>query len=193
MSIAGHARVGLLVRDRERDRARAGADVEHAGLLDAVEEREAALDDDLGLGPRDQRPAVDVQRQPPEAPLAEHVGERLARAAPLDELAGTRPARLVERPSRSCRARRAETPEHVREQLLGVDLRRGATPAALQGRGRLAEAPRASSHGGGFERAAPVLGLERLGELVELALEDPVERCTVSLIRWSVTRFSGKL
>ena len=78
-SVAVHARVRTLVRERERDRAGAGADVEHARLVDAGEQREAALDDDLGLGPRDERARVGLQRQPAEAPVAEHVGERLAR------------------------------------------------------------------------------------------------------------------
>jgi hypothetical protein len=52
-----------------------------------VEEREAALDDHLGLGSRHERSAVGLQRQPPEAPLAEDIRERLSLPAPADELA----------------------------------------------------------------------------------------------------------
>ena len=59
-------------------------------LLDAVEQLEAALDDDLRLGPRDQRALVDGERQPAEAPLAEDVRERLPRAPPPHELAAGR-------------------------------------------------------------------------------------------------------
>ena len=54
-----HARSGELVRDRERDRPCARAHVEHGRRLDPGEQREAPLDDDLRLGPRDQRPLVD--------------------------------------------------------------------------------------------------------------------------------------
>ena len=79
-------RAVVLVGDRERDRARAGADVEDERLRrrprDVVE---CALDDGLGLRAGYEHSRVDAQRQPPEAPLAEDVGGRLARGAPLDE------------------------------------------------------------------------------------------------------------
>ena len=72
------------------------------GSVELAEEREAALDDDLRLGPRDQRAPVDLQRQPPEAPLAEDVGERLARLARgRGSRRRPRPARLVSRRSSS--------------------------------------------------------------------------------------------
>ena len=74
------ARARVLVCDRERDRARAGADVEDARRLEAVQVRERPLDDDLGLRPRDQRAAIDREREPPESPLAEDVGDGLVRA-----------------------------------------------------------------------------------------------------------------
>ena len=83
----GHTRAGMLVCDRERDRAGPGADVEHRRSVEAAQVRERTLDHDLGLGPRDQRPPVDRQRQPPEAPLAEDVGDRLVPRAARDELA----------------------------------------------------------------------------------------------------------
>src|SRR5919108_575526 len=79
------ARARVLVRDRERDRARADADVEDARPLQAREQREAPLDDDLRLGPRHERPPVGRERQPPEAPLTEDVGERLPRLAPGEQ------------------------------------------------------------------------------------------------------------
>ena len=78
--------IGPLVRDRERDRAGADADVE-----DAWEPRRR--EGDRGSARRRSRsPAAGsgrggstTQRQPSEAPLAEDVGERLARGAPRDE------------------------------------------------------------------------------------------------------------
>ena len=75
----------MLVCDRERDRAASRADVEDARLGEPGDRREAALDDDLRLRPRDEHARVDRQRQPPEAPLAEHVRERLAPLAAREE------------------------------------------------------------------------------------------------------------
>ena len=57
-----HARAGVLVRDRQRDRAAAGPDVEHVGVADLRQAGEAALDDDLGLGPWDENPPIDRSR-----------------------------------------------------------------------------------------------------------------------------------
>ncbi len=79
------AGIGPLVHDRERDRAGADADVEHAGAVEAGEQLEAALDEDLGLGPRDQHARIDLERQAAEAPLAEDVRKRLPRPPSLDE------------------------------------------------------------------------------------------------------------
>src|SRR5919108_2161338 len=80
------ARGRMLVGDRERDRARPDADVEHTRLAGAGEQLEAALDEHLRLRARDQDAAIDLQCQAPEAPLAEDVGERLAPGPPSDEL-----------------------------------------------------------------------------------------------------------
>ena len=114
----------MLVGDRERDRARARADVEDAWTVESREEREAALDDDLRLRPRDQRPPVDRQRQPAEAPFAEDVLERLARGAAGDER--RRRARAASAstagPARRCELA-AGQPEDVRDDPLRVDAR----------------------------------------------------------------------
>ena len=75
-----HPRARVLVGDRERDRAGARADVEHARRVAAGEQAQGPLDEDLRLGSRDQRARVDRERQAPEPPLAEDVLERLARA-----------------------------------------------------------------------------------------------------------------
>src|SRR6266511_1531163 len=81
------ARPRMLIRDGERDRARADADVEDARLSHIGEELEAALDDRLGLRPGDEHARIDSKAEPAETPLAQEVGERLAPLAPLDELA----------------------------------------------------------------------------------------------------------
>src|SRR5213078_2588887 len=75
---SGHASVGTLIRNRQRDRARAGAEVEHARLRLVTEQGEAAFYDDLRLGTWDQRARVRVQHEPPESPLAQNVGQGLA-------------------------------------------------------------------------------------------------------------------
>ena len=105
----GDARAGTLVLERERDRAAAGADVDDARELGrSREQREAALDDDLRLGARHERARVGLQRQPPEVPVAEHVGERLTRAAPLRRAPAPRRARPRSAAGRAgCRARSA--------------------------------------------------------------------------------------
>ena len=98
-----------------------GPDVEHHRLVDTGEQREAALDDELRLGPRYERPAVDCERQTPEAPLAEDVLERLARCPPRRE--------RVELLGLRCRQRlvaaewelAAAHAEDVRDEPFGVD------------------------------------------------------------------------
>jgi hypothetical protein len=55
-------RSGMLVGDRERDRAGADPDVEHAGLCRVREQLEAALDDRLRLRPGDQHARIDTER-----------------------------------------------------------------------------------------------------------------------------------
>ena len=57
-SVRHHAQVRPLVGQRQRDRARAGADVDHPRALRQAERR---LDHVLGLGPRDQHARVDLQ------------------------------------------------------------------------------------------------------------------------------------
>jgi len=75
----------MLAGESKRDRAAPNAHVEHARIGRSLEKGEAALDEHLGLGARDQRPAVDPQRQVAKAPLTEDVRERLATGPPLDE------------------------------------------------------------------------------------------------------------
>ena len=112
------------MHERERDRAGAGADVEHLGALDTLEQREGALDEHLGLGSRHERAAVTAEGQPAEAPLAEDVGERLAAPSPLDERAAAVELRLGQRPVVLEVEVEPCEPERVREDELGVEPRR---------------------------------------------------------------------
>ena len=79
------ARTRMLVGDRERDRAAARSDVEDARVGESGDTREAALDDDLRLRPRNEHAPVDGQHEPAETPLAEYIRERLACLASGDE------------------------------------------------------------------------------------------------------------
>src|SRR5204862_5486165 len=87
---------GLLVGNRKGDRARSGADVENRGLLDLRDQREAPLDDELGLGAWNEDARVHPQRQPPEPPLAEDVRQWLTRLPPSDQLLPSSVDGLVE-------------------------------------------------------------------------------------------------
>ena len=77
-----HPQIRPLVLQRQRDRAAAGADVDDAR---AGRQRQPHLDQQLGLGPRDQHPRVDRQRDPPELLAPEDVSDRLARRAARDQ------------------------------------------------------------------------------------------------------------
>ena len=165
------------------------------GSLDPGDPREAALDDDLRLGPRHEHPRVDLQRQPPEPPLAEHVGERLAYAR------GGRPGHSSSASAASSSSpaavRLKATPgraEHVGEQDLGVDARR---VAARRGEPLRDVARRAAAAVRHAEAAASAC---RRSSAWSASVNSPrspssawSSRCAVSLIRWSVTRLSGKL
>ena len=126
--------IGPLVRDRERDRAGADADFEDGWRLDVPEKIEAALDDALGLRPRDQDAGIDDERQPAEAPLAEDVRERLARGSPRNEraVAVELVGRRAAAPALCSSLRRP--PKDVGEQPLGVHLRRGTLGPLERGR-----------------------------------------------------------
>ena len=76
-----------------------------SALADRRQAREAALDDDLGLGPWDEHTPIDVQGEPPEPPLTEHVRKRLALLAARDESL----ERLLLVAARSSAAARAPT------------------------------------------------------------------------------------
>src|SRR5436190_6182279 len=129
----------MLVGDRERNCARAGADVEHPRLVTPAEERKRALDDDLRLRPRNERAPVNPEREPAEPPLPEHVREGLAALAAGDEPREV--ALLLARERRVDEAnRRPAHADDVRDEELRVHQRRvdtcrGKPPCcALDGR-----------------------------------------------------------
>ena len=184
----GDAGVRPLVGERERDRAAPGADVDDARRVDPAEQREGALDHDLGLRARHERASVGPERQPAEAPLAEHVGERLARGPALDELAHGAGVGLVERigpPGRELEPREAE---RVRGDQLGVELRR-VDARALEEPAALAQQL--------AERHSP--SRRRRSSAVSASVNSSSAPCstsssrTVTFTRWSVTRSCGKL
>ena len=113
----------MLVRDRQRDRSRPGPDVEHRRLGAIRDQLEAALDEHLGLGPRDQDAGIDAQREPAESPLAQHVRERLARSPASDELA-EEALPLGRHLVAVCVQLGTRDAERVREQPLRVHARR---------------------------------------------------------------------
>ena len=178
-----------LDREGDGDRARPGADVGDAGSLGAVEEREAPLDDDLRLGPRHERTRIRLERQPAEVPVAEHVGERLAAAAALHQLARRGALRFGHRPVVLRVELDACQRERAGEQQLRVDACRldsasgEVVGSALQdfGEGHPSSARRCWSavSASVYSSSSPCRTWS--------------SRCVVSLIRWSVTRFSGKL
>ena len=130
----GHAGVRMLVRDRERDRTAPRADVEHPRSLEPMQMGERALDDDLRLRSRDQRPRVGGQRQPAEPPLAEDVGDRLPPRAARHELAIPIELACLERPVEVGVQLDPLPPERVSEQQLRVESRRLRRLAEMLGR-----------------------------------------------------------
>ena len=79
-----HPQVGPLVGQRQRDRPRPGADVDHPRARRQPERR---LHHVLGLGPRHQHARVDLQLEPPEPLAPEDVRHRLAPRAAAHVLA----------------------------------------------------------------------------------------------------------
>ena len=175
----------MLVGDRQGDRARARAEIEHARLRLVVQEREAALDEHLGLGTWDERPCVCLECQSAKAPLAEHVRERLAPAAAVEQFL----EHLRNLPIASRVHARPRGAEHVRDEELGVDIGRvdARFRQPLGGetqRCRGGHSPRARRRS-----SAPSASVKSSSS----PWSARSSWCVVSLMRWSVTRFSGKL
>ncbi len=126
-----HLEVGPLGLERQRDRARAGADVGHARARRQLERR---LDEVLGLRPRDQHARVDAQLDRAEA-LACRGCRRPARAragAPR----GPESARLAraERRGRGRRSARARSTPSASASSTSASRRGVSQPAARRAR-----------------------------------------------------------
>src|SRR5262249_35030398 len=79
-----------VVRDRYGETSAARADVSDLvarGCRRAIGDLEPNLDDELGLGPRNEHGAGDLERQPPEFVPPDDVRDGLAGGAPRDERA----------------------------------------------------------------------------------------------------------
>src|SRR5262249_21332421 len=93
-----------------------------------VEEREAAVDDDLGLRARHERALVGLERETAEVPVAEHVRERLALTTATNQLASRRALVVGERAVVLGVELDARKAERAGEDVLRVDARRRDAP-----------------------------------------------------------------
>ena len=200
VSIATTSAAGQLVGDRQRDRPRPGADVEHRRRR----ELERDLDQQLGLGPRDQRPA-----RRSAARGGESRGGRGCRRPARGGRAGA-PSRRTRAPpaastaaSGSAASAARSRPRRLGEQQLGVEPRRVSTPAAASASDRGLERLGDRSGRGHRPHSAPAAcasSLRRFSSAASASLNSrrsPARISSsawlVSLIRWSVTRPCGKL
>ena len=119
----GDDRTGMLIGDREGDRTRSRADVDHRRGVDSSDRGQRPLDERLGLRPRHERASVGPEHEAPEAPLAQDVGERLAAAAPLDERSRRCSLGLVQRLVEARVELEAGQAERVGKDQLGVEPR----------------------------------------------------------------------
>jgi hypothetical protein len=187
---ARHPQVGTLVLERQRDGARAGAEVEHGG---AAGQAETDLDQQLALRTRDQGAGVDGQLQAAKAAAPEDIGDRLAldRAPAHGVLEDAHRGTGDEQVTIGAELL-APDAKHVREQQFCVQA--GGFAAGGGDRGDRA-VERVTGRGAGVKRRvhrrveriagasggqalverlrlqtpALLVGLQRLGQLVELA------------------------
>ena len=157
------------------------------------QEREAALDQHLGLRPGHEHAPVDRQVEAVEPPPAQDVGDRLAPPAPLEQRPAGGQLRLVAAAGRSsCRARsaagraRARSGARRRAAASGCRARRGTRSRAAAPRPSVPHPPAA---------AASLRRRSSAASASENSLRSPpstrFRSCTVSPMRWSVTRSCG--
>ncbi len=107
--------------DRQRHRTRTGAEVEHASLAIVRQASDRELDQQFGLGTRNQHIGRDLQIEPVEFAPSDQVGDRLAVAAAASErIEGLRLLGVhgvVGMRREPC----AVAAEHVREQQLRLE------------------------------------------------------------------------
>ena len=172
-----------------------------SGSVHRRQRLEADLDEGLGLGTRDQRVVVELELDGAKGAAAEDVRDRLLPLAPARRpprsarpraRRGRAPARRRglraaprARPPAAARRRAAATASVPPRSARGLPQRRAC------GRRPRCRPPSPLARGG--ELLAPVLGGERLLELGEVALHHLGDAVEVRPMRWSVTRFCGKL
>src|SRR5262249_23285009 len=116
----------------DRDAARARAQIEGAAQhAAAASPLERHLDQSLAVGPRNQDTCVDAQRNAVELALTEQVRDRLAGAAPFEQLAKGAELGRREWSLRSQDQADAVEPQHTSEQQLDIEPR-SVVAAALQ-------------------------------------------------------------
>ena len=81
-------RGGYFVQQRQRDAARAAAQVEHTRALHRAHPLDGQLAQALGVAARDEHVGRDAQRDAVEVPLAQHVGQRFTRQAASNQRLG---------------------------------------------------------------------------------------------------------
>ena len=120
------ARLRPLARERERDGAAAGAQIERRRSRRSFADAPARVRHELGLRSRNQHRRTDLEQQRPEFLLPAYVCNRLALHAALHELL-KRPRPLAPAARARARARNCvrDQTRHVLEQQLGVEPRRG--------------------------------------------------------------------
>ena len=193
----GHREVRALVLERERHRAAAGADVDHARGLRQPQRR---LDQRLGLRARDEHAPVDVEVEVAKALDARDVGHRLAaHRAPAHGVLEDAHGRALHRRPTVDEQLEAVDAQRVGEQHLGVQARRvdpGGPERDHRGVERLAH--RRADHGATQWGAAAWTSSRRRFSSAESpavsSSSSPSSTAsrlwTVSLMRWSVTRRS---
>src|SRR5687768_1594585 len=182
----------MFVSDGESDRTRSCPNVEDARLIDVAKKGETALDYDLRLRTRDERAPVDSEHEPPEPPLSENVRKRLAAYAPLHEGTQLGILLLVESHVRRVQLRAREA-EHVGDEVLRVHARRGDAGFVELARDVPNDVER-------DQAVATASKARRRSSAASASVKSsssppriPSRRWSVSFVRWSVTRFSGKL
>src|SRR5262249_56768775 len=109
--------------ERDGDRPRARADVEDPRRGDPARPRERRLDQRLGLRPRNQHRAVDLELPREEFLRATDTLQRLAAAAAPDPFIEASPFRVAERPIEFDVEATALHAEYVGEQQLRIEAR----------------------------------------------------------------------
>ena len=144
MSVATTSRTRPFARERERDRARSGPEIEHAQCAIPRQTRERALDQRFRFRSRDQHGRRDAKLHAPEFAPSGQVGDRLAVAAPAREREKLMRA-LGRQLIGGVRGQpRTVGAEHVREQHLRIDRRQAALRERL---GERSPSSRASLRG----------------------------------------------